>query len=299
MFSIMIRRLYLALVAGLFMPLMLHATGFVVGSYNLRYDNAEDAAQGDGWARRCPYVANLIAFHGFDILGTQEGLFHQLEDLRRLLPDMDYIGVGRDDGERDGEYAAIFYRKDRFELLRKGHFWLSENPSRPAKGWDAACVRICTWGVFRDKISGKELLFMNTHFDHVGVKARRESARLILQKAKELCDDIPLIITGDFNVGRESEAFQQMNASGVVRDAAEVAQLRYVNNGTFNAFHPDRFTRDCIDHVFVSRQFHVNKYGVLTDSYRVVTTDDQGRERVEVHLPSDHFPVCVGISEIE
>ena len=122
----------------------IYAQDLVVGSYNIRYNNQSDAQKGNGWERRYPVITKLISFNDFDILGTQEVLHNQLEDLRRELPQYGYVGVGRDDGKTAGEYAPIFYKKDRFELLKSGHFWMAEQTDFPNKGWDAALPRICT-----------------------------------------------------------------------------------------------------------------------------------------------------------
>ena len=163
--------------------LTLQAETMVVATYNLR--NGGDSTNGNGWGQRYPYIAQIVQFHGFDIFGTQEGKYSQLQDLRQAMPGYDYIGVGRDDGKQAGEHSAIFYRTDKFEVLEHGDFWLSEITDRPNKGWDAVLPRICTWGEFRDKQTGFTFLFFNLHMDHVGVQARAESAKLILEKIKE------------------------------------------------------------------------------------------------------------------
>ncbi|MDE6402346.1 MAG: endonuclease/exonuclease/phosphatase family protein, partial [Muribaculaceae bacterium] len=142
---------------------------FNVATYNIRQANASDSMRGDGWGQRSPVVASLIRFHEFNIFGTQEGFKHQLEDLKSQLPGYDYIGVARDDGKEQGEHSAIFYDTAMFDLIDHGDFWLSETPDRPGLGWDAACVRICTWGKFRHRPSGKVFQFFNLHQDHIGV----------------------------------------------------------------------------------------------------------------------------------
>ncbi len=147
-------------------------TTFTAASYNLRNANSADSVQGDGWGNRCPIIARLVQFHEFDIFGTQEGLRHQLDSLKTSLPKYDYIGVGRNDGKKKGEHAAIFYRIDKFELLEHGDFWLSETPEKPSVGWDAVLPRICTWGHFKYKDTGFEFLFFNLHMDHIGKQAR-------------------------------------------------------------------------------------------------------------------------------
>ena len=131
-------------------------TTFTAASYNLRTANSADSLQGDGWGNRCPIIARLVQFHEFDIFGTQEGLRHQLDSLKTSLPKYDYIGVGRNDGKKKGEHAAIFYRIDKFELLEHGDFWLSETPEKPSVGWDAVLPRICTWGHLIYKVTTKK-----------------------------------------------------------------------------------------------------------------------------------------------
>ena len=283
----------------------LQAENWVVATYNLRNANHGDSIRGNGWGQRYPYVAQLVRFHGFDIFGTQECFYHQLEDMKQALPGFDYIGVGRDDGKKGGEHSAIFYRTDKFEVLDHGDFWLSETTDRPNLGWDAACIRICTWGEFRDKKSGFVFLMFNLHMDHVGVKARAESAKLIMKKIKEFPKKRPAILTGDFNVDQHNESYTLLNESGLLRDAYEKADFRYAPNGTFNDFHADRKTDSRIDHIFMTKEFNVKKYGVLTDTYRSKIDESVLKERAanfpkevtlskyEARTPSDHFPVVV------
>ncbi len=153
--------------------------------YNLRNANGSDSARGDGWGQRYPVIAQIVQYHDFDIFGTQECFLHQLKDMKEALPGYDYIGVGRDDGKDKGEHSAIFYRTDKFDIVEKGDFWLSETPDVPSKGWDAVLPRICSWGHFKCKDTGFEFLFFNLHMDHIGKKARVESAFLVQEKMKE------------------------------------------------------------------------------------------------------------------
>lgn len=277
-----------------------------VASYNLRYANALDSAQGNGWGQRCPVIAQIVQFHGFDIFGTQEGYEHQLNDLKAALPGYDYIGVGRDDGRNQGEHSAIFYRTDQFEVIEKGDFWLSETPDVPSKGWDAVLPRICSWGHFQCKDSGFEFLFFNLHMDHVGKQARVESAWLVQEKMLELGrgKNLPAILTGDFNVDQTHSSYRALVDKGVLCDSYEISDFRYATNGTFNGYDPNSFTESRIDHVFVSPAFHVETYGVLTDTYRGLketvgsTSVKDCPEEISVktyqaRVPSDHFPVKV------
>ena len=283
----------------------LQAETMVVATFNIRNANGGDSINGNGWGQRYPYIAQMAQFHGFEIFGTQEGKYHQLQDLKTAMPGYDYIGVGRDDGKLAGEFSAIFYKTDRFEVLEHGDFWLSTETDHPNKGWDAALPRICTWGKFKDKKSGFEFIYFNLHMDHIGVQARAESAKLILQKVKEQPSHIPVILSGDFNVDQTNESYALLNNSGVMRDAYEMADLRYAPNGTFNGFHPDRMTTSRIDHIFLSDDFQVLKYGILTDTYRTPVKESAEKEKngnfpkevsmqkYEARMPSDHFPVMI------
>lgn len=255
------------------------AQTYTVASYNLRYDNKNDI--GNLWKDRMPYVASLIRYHDFDVLGTQEGQPHQLNDLVAALPQYNRYGKGRDDGSDKGEHSAIFYKKDKFNVLASGDFWLSETPDKPGLGWDATCCnRICSWLYLQDKKSKKKFHFFNVHFDHEGQIARRESSKLILQKIKEITKGGPVILTGDFNANRQTEPYQIISSSGTVRDSYTDVKYPYQNNASFNGFKTDLKATDVIDHVFISKQLKAVKWGILTDTYF-------GK------FPSDHFPVEV------
>lgn len=277
-----------------------------VASYNIRYRNDDDAARGNGWAQRGEWVARLVEFHDFEIFGAQEVLDDQLRDLLALLPAYDYIGVGRDDGATAGEYAPIFYKKDRFRLLDEGHFWLAEVTDRPNRGWDAALPRICTWGRFRDEVSGRRFWFFNLHMDHVGVVAREKGAELVVEKIRTMCPaGERVVLTGDFNVDQHNEIYRTFTSSGVLDDTFETAEKRYAPNGTFNSFDPQLKTESRIDHIFLTPGVRVLRYGVLTDTYRspVAESDREIKSgafpkevslhRYEARIPSDHFPVMV------
>jgi len=277
-----------------------------VASYNVRYDNNSDAKEGNGWKNRYPVITQIILYNDIEIFGAQEVLHHMLDDMLDQLPGYSYIGVGRDDGKNKGEYAPVFYKTERFELLHSGNFWLSENTGYPNKGWDAALPRICTWGEFKDKKSNLRFYFFNLHMDHVGVVARDESSKLVLRKIEEMCGNDPVILAGDFNVDQTNNNYHILANSDIVNDAYEAARFRFALNGTFNAFDPDLKTDSRIDHIFVSPFFKVEKYGVLTDTYHTQVNDSIIRSSnfpKEVSLmdyiartPSDHFPVKVNLS---
>lgn len=265
--------------AALFNLCFLQAQQLTVGTYNLRYDNKGDT--GNLWVNRAPVVASLIRFHDFDIFGTQEGLINQLDDISNALPQYARYGIGRDDGKDKGEHSEIFYKKDEFKLLNNGDFWLSETPGKPSLGWDAICCnRICSWVYLQHKKSGKKLYFFNVHYDHQGVVARKESSKLILQKIKKIAGNTPVIFTGDFNGSDTTEWYLTIANSGLLKDTYNQVKFPYTNNGSFNAFGSNKDSKEIIDHIFTTGDFKINKWGILTDTYR-------GK------FPSDHFPVLV------
>lgn len=252
-------------------------TAFNVATYNLRYDNPGDGA--NGWPQRRERVKALIRFHGFDVFGTQEGLINQIRDLA-ASGEYAYVGVGRDDGRQAGEHSAIFYRKDRFTLQQHGDFWLSPTPERPSLGWDAQCCkRIASWAQLADARTGKRFYVFSVHFDHQGVVARQESAKLMVRRIREIAGDHPVICLGDFNSTPDTEQIATMRRA--LDDARQISETApYGPVATFNGFQWDVVPRDRIDYVFVSRQVRVLKYGALSDS-------------ADRRYPSDHFPVLV------
>ena len=257
------------------------AQTLTVATYNLLYDNRGDS--GNLWVNRAPIQSNLIRFHDFDVVGIQEGLINQLEDLSKALPQYTRYGIGRDDGKAAGEHSAIYYKKDKFKLLKRGDFWLSQTPDQPGKGWDATCCnRICSWVQLQDIASKKIFYFFNVHFDHQGVIARIESAKLMIEKIKTIAGNTPAVFTGDLNGGRNSDCYKYIANAGVTKDSYDLAGFTYENNGSFNSFRTPR-GMEVIDHIFVTKQFTVKKWGILTDTYF-------GK------YPSDHFPVMAVVS---
>lgn len=260
-----------------------------VASYNIRFANRNDSINGNGWGQRCPIIADLVRYHDFDIFGTQEGKYHQVEGLKTELPGYNYIGIGRDDGIKRGEFTAIYYKTGRFDLLDQGNFWLSSTPDHPSLGWDADQVRLCTWGKFREKETGFIFMFFNLHADHVGVESRNLSASLVLRQIKKLGGKLPVILTGDFNADQNSKCYMTIVDSKMLSDAYECADIRYAVTGTFNAFNPNGKTTTRIDHIFLTSHFRVDRYGILTDTYR--TPAKNVENTFQARNPSDHFPV--------
>ena len=252
---------------------------FNIATYNLRLNTASDGP--NAWPHRVDAVKALIHYHEFDIVGTQEGLSEQIADLD-TMPGFAHVGVGRDDGKNAGEHSAIFYRTARFDLEKHGDYWLSETPDKPSKGWDAKCCnRIASWARLHDRITGKRFFVFNVHFDHQGEVARRESAKLMLRKIKEIASDSTVICVGDFNSTPETEQIKTMKSA--LRDAREAsAQPPYGPEGTFEDFKLDSSLPERIDYIFVGPKIEVLKYGVLTDS-------------VDARFPSDHLPVVARV----
>ena len=243
-------------------------------TFNMRYDNPGDSL--NNWKYRKDRVCQFIKDKQLDIIGTQEVLFNQFNDLKAGLPQYEGVGVGRDDGKTKGEYAAIFYRKDKFDALDSGTFWLSENPEEVGKmGWDAVCVRIATWAKLQEKKTGKIFMAVNTHFDHIGEVARKESALLIIRKIKEIVGDRPAVVTGDFNVNDKSEAYNTMVTNEfVLKDAQKIAKKV---NGVGYTWHDfgrlDANQREKIDFIFVTPQIEVASSNIPQENMEALLTD--------------------------
>ncbi len=296
------KKIFLSSVSLLF-ALTMSAQSIFVGTYNIRNRNSGDEKKGEVWATRCKVICDMINFEAPDVFGTQEVLVGQLRDLRAGLDNYDYIGVGRDDGKEAGEYSALFYKKDHLTLLNNGNFWLNETPDKPKLGWDAACIRICTWGEFKQKATDFRFFHFNLHMDHVGIVARREAAKLIVKKIREIAKGAPVVVTGDFNVDQTNEIFKIFTDSGILKDSYSAARLRFAENGTFNSFNTNFWSSSRIDHVFVSPEFAVDRYGILTNAYWTpkkaeaqkgndAPSEIDFKER-DRRAPSDHYPVMV------
>ena len=257
------------------------ASSVNVLSFNIRYNNPDDGEH--AWPNRKGMVASVVRFHAADLVGMQEVLRSQIDDLTVLLPNYSWYGVGRNDGKNSGEFSPIFYRRDRFQLLDSGEFWLSENPDQiGSKSWDAALPRIATWVKFRDRESKQEFIHLNTHFDHRGEVARTRSAELILDQLKILSGNMPVVVTGDFNVPPESAAYVTMT-SMLVDSKLESVSEPHGPEGTFGGFTVKvGDTGDRIDYVFVAEGTKVLRYAALSDQW-------DGR------YPSDHLPVLAEI----
>jgi len=247
-----------------------------VMSFNIRYGTASDGD--DSWPRRRELLFDVVREFGPDVLGLQEALRPQLDELRAALPGYSEVGVGRDDGLTAGEYAAILFRADRLELLASGTFWLSDTPEVPgSRSWGNNVTRICTWARFLDRAGGRTFAAYNVHLDHESQVSRERSVDLLLWRVRAAGPQGPVIVTGDFNAGEDNAAVRAMLAGGF---ADSFRRLHPADSAasTYHAFRGATAGLK-IDFVFVST-------GWTVADAAIVRTAREGR------YPSDHFPVA-------
>jgi endonuclease/exonuclease/phosphatase family metal-dependent hydrolase len=252
-----------------------------VMTFNIRLNLASDSL--NAWPYRKDKVASQILFYQVHLLGVQEALHEQMIDLKERLTQYKYVGGGRDDGKEKGEYSAIFYDTTRLQLLQTKMFWLSETPETPgSKSWDAAITRIVTWAKFKDRKTKKIFFAFNTHFDHIGKVARAQSAKIVLDKVKEIAGAVPVVFTGDFNSRPSDEPIIIiMDKTNPLRltDSKEISQTpHYGPTGTFNAFQTKERDNDPIDYIFLKGKWKVLSHATISETW-------DGR------FASDHFAV--------
>jgi endonuclease/exonuclease/phosphatase family metal-dependent hydrolase len=239
-----------------------------VMSFNIRYDNPDDSL--NNWQYRKDIAAQTIKSQNVDILGAQEVLFNQLNDLKSSLPEYNAVGVGRLNGVEKGEHSAIFYKKDRFKEIKSGNFWLSETPEvAGSMGWDGACERIATWIILEDMSSKKQFFFINTHLDHVGKVARQKGVTLLLNRTISLSKGLPIVMTGDFNATPESGVIKQVTDAANPGHLTHTKDIAVEKSGTEWTFHgfgkvPEE-KREFIDYIFVSKDIKVSRHSVLPE----------------------------------
>lgn len=274
-----------------------------VMSFNIRYNNPGDGE--NAWPNRKDMVAETIRFHKVDIAGLQEALHGQAKDLEALLPEYGWFGVGRDDGRQEGEYTPVFYLKSRFRILNQSTFWLSENPDKPGKGWDAACPRIATWGKIEDTLTKAVFFFFNTHLDHVGKIARNKGAELLLNTILGLAEDNPVILTGDFNCTEKDPPYKTLtlglpqpafsppkSSSGLARlpglcDAHYLSKTKhYGSTQTFNGFQNEINPEYRIDLIFVRNIEEVLRDGIISERWDGRFVSDHNAVLAEIMLTS-------------
>lgn len=263
----------------LFVQISLYSQTMEIMTYNIKYANENDGE--NSWSNRKDFITNQLKFYEPDAFGVQEAVKQQMDYFKDHLDGYDYVGVGRDDGKEGGEYSAIFYKKSRLKVLKHDTFWLSETPQKPSKGWDAAYPRICTYALFEDQQTGEKFWYFNTHFDHIGDKARKESAKLIWKKIQELnSEDLPAILSGDFNLEPDTESIRYLSEK--MDDSKAISEgVVFGPEGTFNGYEFDKPVTRRIDYIFLSHEdFKVLKFGVISSSK-------------DLRYPSDHLPVMV------
>lgn len=246
-------------------------------SFNIRCANVGK----DTWEDRIGIVSQTILESEADSIGVQEATPEWMSTLKETVGEKyAYVGVGRDDGDNEGEYSAIFYRKDKYKAIDSGTFWLSETPDKVSFGWDAACRRVCTWVVLENIETGEKYVHLNSHFDHVGIAARKNSVDLIVNKAKEYAD-LPVVFTADMNVKQGSTNYNQFVDSGVLRDTKFIAPDT-MDYCTYHDTKPENHADDVIDYVMINEHFDALSYKVVT-------------EGVDGRFVSDHYPVYADV----
>ena len=251
-----------------------------VMSYNIRYDNKWDKE--NSWDTRKESIVRIFEKYSPSFIGTQEGLAHQIDYMDSALTEYDYIGVGREDGEKKGEFCAIFYESDTYKIIESSTFWLSDNPENVSIGWDAALERICTYGLFEHKQSKNQIWVFNTHFDHMGEIARRKSSELILARINDLNNfSEPIILMGDFNSLPNSRPVHTILKE--FKDAFNISLNKPKGpKGTYNGFNEDQLIEKRIDYIYV-KNIDVHSHEHIDDRL-----DNSN------HI-SDHLPVMVDI----
>jgi endonuclease/exonuclease/phosphatase family metal-dependent hydrolase len=267
---------------------------WVVMSFNIRYAAANDGE--NNWDKRKDQACDVVRRHGPDLVGLQEALRSQIDDLRAALPEYGEIGVAREDGETKGEYSAILYRKDRFDVDGSGTFWLSDTPEVPGSiTWGNACTRVCTWARLLPKSSGKPLYMFNTHLDHISQLSREKGIALIMSRLSRRKHPDPVVLTGDFNAGENNAVVRYLKGERrleVVSNGASQNPLPLVD--TFRLLHKDASdvgtahgfkggrTGNKIDYIFVQPGVEVLGAEILRDNR-------------DNRYPSDHFPITAAI----
>jgi len=249
-------------------------------SYNIRYDNTWDVE--NSWTIRKNKISQILIQYSPSIIGIQEGLLNQVQYIDSCLINYEYVGIGREDGKEQGEFCAIYFDTTRYSVLNHSTFWLSETPDTISVGWDAALERICTYGLFKDRQTAEEFWVFNTHFDHMGARAREQSSGLILKMINKInLRSLPIILMGDFNSIPDSPPVNKIKTD--LSDALQISLEELQGpRGTFNGFDADLPIEKRIDYIFTGN-FKVLSYIHIND-----------RLNNNRHI-SDHLPVMVKI----
>lgn len=247
-----------------------------LASYNIRWQSAGDAENGDAWKKRKKPIADLIRFYDFDLVGIQEGSSSKNEALQELLPDYEIIMLDSNDAN------PLLVRRGMFRVLRTGRFYLSPNPGKRKKGWDAKHIRYCNW--FELQYQEKRFFVFNTHFDYHGKRAKIESAKFVPEKIQSIAGGVPFLFSGDFNAATASEAYGLLISSAILLDAKNRADFSYEVKKSYNYFDPQKYSAWDLDHIFTNSLVHIHRFGVLNDVYY---------DGEKFRYPSDHSPLVV------
>jgi endonuclease/exonuclease/phosphatase family metal-dependent hydrolase len=269
----MIRRFILALMAAAFLlPQLSYAQEIKVMSYNIRLGSGEDGT--NSWRFRAPLTIEMLEDQAPDIFGVQEALDYQVQFIKEYTKEYDCVGVGREDGKKEGEHMSIFWNKNTIKLLKWGTFWLSETPNKPSMGWDAACYRTATWALMKDKRTGKKFYFVNTHLDHVGKEAQKNGLKLIVDRIGEINPEgYPMVLTGDFNMKPDDPNLAELDSK--MQSTRKIAAVTD-NHDTYNGWGRGS---GIIDYIYVSGFSSCPEYQTVVKRYR------------DRKFVSDHYPI--------
>lgn len=246
--------------------------GLKVMSYNIRLGSANDGT--NSWALRYPATAEMIKDQAPDVFGVQEALSYQVYFIEENFRNYKSVGVGRENGKKEGEHMSIFWNTKTVKMLKWGTFWLSETPEKPSMGWDAACYRTATWALMKDKKTGKKFYFVNTHLDHVGKEAQKNGLKLIVDRIDKINKEgYPIVLTGDFNVRPDNKVLADLDTKMTsVRKIAAKTDKHITYNGWGKG-------NEIIDYIYVSGFSSCPEYQTVTKRY------------ADRKFVSDHYPI--------
>ena len=270
----MIKKIFM-LAAAMIMSLPLlqaqESEGLKVMSYNIRLGSAQDGT--NSWALRYTATGKMLEDQKPDVFGVQEALEYQVRYIEEMCG-YESVGVGRENGKKEGEHMSIFWNKKTVSMLKWGTFWLSETPEKPSKGWDAECFRTATWALMKDKKTGKKFYFVNTHLDHKGTEAQKNGLKLIVDRIAEINPDgLPMVLTGDFNIEPKNPALKDLDAR--MQSTRKIAE-KTDDHATYNGWGK---SSTMIDYIYVSGFSSCPEYQTVTKRY-------EDRKFI-----SDHYPI--------
>lgn len=247
-------------------------------TWNLRWEDKKDIENGDAWEKRKGPISDIIQFNDFDIIGTQENSADHAAELMELLPSYEIIQI---DSLEDN---PILLKKGMFKILESGRFYFSKTPEVRSKSWDSRRVRFCTW--VKLQRAQKEFFVFNVHFDYRGKDAQAESSKLMNKKILSIAKNSPFIFAGDLNFVYASDSYKLLGNCIKMNDAKDVAEFAYRPNGSYDYFDPQKFSKWQFDHIFVSPNVKVYRYGILNETYH---------DGEKFRYPSDHLPIMAVI----